>query len=63
MSTAMTKEEFSRRWNKDDQGDGITFNEIADCAVAWGLFPTPRIHSIHKVRDAVVQAALKEETK
>lgn len=54
---SMTKEEFARRWDKDDNGDGITFDEVAECAKAWGLFATPRIHPIHKVRDAVVKAS------
>lgn len=52
---SMTKEEFARRWDKDDTGDGITYNEIADCAVAWGLFATPRIHPIQDVKAIVVK--------
>ena len=53
----MTKAEFAERWDKDDTGDGITFDDIADCAKAWGLFIRPRIHPIHDVRDAVVKAS------
>ena len=54
---AMTKEEFRERWDSDENGGGITYDDIADCAKAWGLFATPRIHDIKKVRDAVVKAA------
>lgn len=53
----MTKAEFAERWDKDDTGDGITFDDIADCAKAWGLFIRPRIHPIHDVRDVVVKAS------
>lgn len=35
-SKAMTKAEFKRRWESDPDGGGITFDDIADCAVARG---------------------------
>lgn len=54
---AMTRDEFKRRWEKDEDGDGITFDEVADCAEAWGLFVTPRIHRIDVVRYAVLKEA------
>ena len=53
----MTKEEFRKRWDSDDNGGGITFDDVADCAKAWGLFSTPRICDINKVLKAVVNAA------
>ena len=53
----MTKEEFKKRWDSDDNGGGITFNDIADCAQAWGLFEVPRIHDINKVTNAVIKEA------
>ena len=53
----MSKEEFKRRWEKDESGDGITFDDVADCAEDWGLYRTPRIHDIHKVLKAVLKAA------
>ena len=53
----MTKEEFKDRWEYNVSGGGITFNDIADCAKAWGLFNTPRICRIDKVRYAVLKAA------
>lgn len=53
----MTKEEFKKRWESNDQGGGITYNDIAECAQEWGLYPTPRIHPIHEVRYQVLKAA------
>ncbi len=54
---AMTKEEFKARWESNDTGGGITFEDIANCAQAWGLFRTPRIHQIDHVRHRVLKAA------
>jgi hypothetical protein len=54
---SMTKAEFAARWDKDDTGDGITYNEIADCAKAWGLYQFPRTCPITEVRDRVVKAS------
>ena len=53
----MTREEFKRRWESDDSGDGITFDDIAECAIAWGLFRTPRRSRIDLVRYRVLVAA------
>jgi len=59
---AMSKEEFKRRWEKDEYGDGITFDDIAECAIAWGITPTPRIRNMWSIRDQVIAAAgVKEE--
>lgn len=33
----MTKLEFKTRWESDDSGGGITTEDIANCAVAWGI--------------------------
>ena len=53
----MTKTEFRKRWDSDDNGGGITFNDIADCAEEWGLFATARIHPIDVVANAVTKSA------
>lgn len=53
----MTKEEFKRRWEKDERGDGISFNDIAKCAEEWGLFAFPRMMQMDQVRYAVLRAA------
>lgn len=54
---SMTKEEFKKRWESDDDGGGINFDDIADCAKAWGLYRTPRTAQIDVVRYRVLTAA------
>lgn len=54
---AMTKEEFKTRWESNDAGGDITFDDIAECAVAWHLYTTPRTSQIAKVCYAVLKAA------
>ena len=44
-----TKEEFKKLWEADDEGSGITYDDIADCAKAWGLYETPRVNNISEV--------------
>ena len=53
----MSKVEFKWRWELDDDGDGIDFDDIADCAKAWGLFRTPRTARIDVVRYRVLKEA------
>lgn len=53
----MTKNEFNRRWELDDNGGTITIDDIADCAKQWGLFSTPRTVQIDRVVYAVLKAA------
>lgn len=53
----MTKQEFKNRWESSDDGGGITFDEIAKCAVEWGINSRPKTSSIHKVMYAVLKAA------
>ena len=55
--SAMTKEEFKTRWESDDNGGGINYDDIADCALAWGLFSRPRTSRIYVVRYQVLKAA------
>ena len=50
-----TKEEFKRLW--DDNGSGITFADIADCAKAWGISSSPRTRTIDEIRYQVLKAA------
>lgn len=52
-----TKEEFKRLWESGDDGGGITFDDIADCAEAWGLFAKPKCANIDDVTKAVLRAA------
>lgn len=53
----MTKEEFKQRWESNDNGGGICFDDVADCAKAWGLYRTPRTAQINKVLYRVLVAA------
>ena len=53
----MTKEEFKIRWESNDSGGGITFDDIADCAKAWGLYSRPKTAEIGCVRYEVLKAA------
>lgn len=52
-----TKEKFKELWESDKYGGGITYDDCADCAKAWGLYSNPRICNIDEVVDAVVKAA------
>jgi hypothetical protein len=53
----MTKQEFKKRWESNDKGGGITFDDIADCAIAWGIAQCPRIMNMMNVRYLVLKAA------
>ena len=53
----MTKEEFKIRWESSDDGGGITFDDIANCAIKWGINSRPKISPIDKVFYAVLKAA------
>lgn len=58
---SMTKEEFKKRWESNDDGGGITFGDAADCAQAWGLFRTPRTSRMELVLYRVLVAANVED--
>lgn len=51
----MTKEEFKKEWEKEDCN--ITFEDIAQCAVEWGLYQRPKTSRIHTVANRVLEAA------
>lgn len=56
-AAVMTKEQFRDRWNSDETGGGITYDDIAECAKAWGICSHPKILPITQVRDLVLEAA------
>lgn len=39
----MSKEEFKARWESDDNGGGITSEDIIKCAELWGIPSHPSI--------------------
>jgi hypothetical protein len=53
----MTKEEFKTRWESNDDGGGISFDDIANCAVAWGISSRPKTSRIDGIRYRVLKAA------
>ena len=52
-----TKSKFKKLWDANSKGSGITYDDIADCAKAWGLYVTPRIHPMDVVKEAVIKSA------
>ena len=53
----MTKDEFKKRWESNDNGGGITYEDIANCAVEWGVSRSPRTQEINMIRYRVLKAA------
>lgn len=60
-----TKEEFKRLWEADIDGtavDGITNEDCADCAKAWGLYRNPKCVRLDEVVYSVCkEAGVKED--
>lgn len=52
-----TKEKFKELWEANENGSGITFNDIADCAVAWGISSRPKTRPINLISYMVLKAA------
>lgn len=57
----MTKQEFKTRWDSDDNGGGLTYEDIATVAKEWGLYSRPMICPMSEVLSAVLRAADCEE--
>ena len=53
----MTKEEFKKLWEANNEGSGITFEDIANAAVRWGVCRTPRIRPMEQIRYLVLKSA------
>ena len=53
----MTKEEFKVRWESDDNGGHINFEDIAICAQKWGIASKPKTKDINIIRYKVLKAA------
>lgn len=54
---AMTKKQFKKRWESNENGGGITFDDVADSAKKWGISQSPRTEDIFKIRYRVLKAA------
>ncbi len=50
----MTKTEFHKKWIADES---ITFDDIAKCAVDWGIASYPKTCRIDVIRYKVLKAA------
>ncbi len=53
----MTPRQFKERWESNATGGGITFKDIAECAVNWGVTSCPSILPVAAVRYLVLKAA------
>lgn len=53
----MTKEQFKELWESNDDGGGITFQEIAECCKEWGISQRPMTQPISLMRYKVLVAA------
>ena len=52
-----TKEKFKELWEANEQSSRLTFDDIADCAVAWGISSKPKIKPIQLIQYQVLKAA------
>lgn len=52
-----TKEKFKELWEANEWGSSITYDDIADCAVAWGISYNPRLGPINEIAYKVLKAA------
>lgn len=53
----MTKLEFKTRWESDDIGGGINFDDVAKCAIAWGITDRPRTRPMDRILYLVLVSA------
>lgn len=51
----MKKEEFAKRWDSNEEGGGITYDDVANCAKEWGLFERPRTVNMEIVIKKVIE--------
>ena len=55
--SALTRQQFKERWERDDIGGGITYEDIADCAAEWGLASNPKTMPMNRVLYMVAKEA------
>ena len=59
--TTLTKDSFKRLWESDDNGGGITMENVADCAIEWRITSRPRCMEMGRVLYLVLRAAETED--
>ena len=52
-----TKEKFKELREANEYGSDITFNDIIECAVAWGISCDPRTRPLDEITYKVLKAA------
>lgn len=57
MDNVLSKRQFKKKWESDDDGGGITFEHIAACFTRWGLGAAPKTLPMDLVVFAVLKAA------
>lgn len=61
MNNYMTRKQFKKRWEYNAEGGGITFEDVAECAKAWGICSNPRIHPMDEIlKKVLAEANVKE---
>jgi len=53
----MNKEEFKKKWESNDNGGGITYDDVAEYAIQWGISDRPRTCNMSIVRYRVLKEA------
>jgi len=53
----MTKKQFKKRWESNNEGGGITYEDVADCAKKWGISSSPMTCGMPHIRYEVLKAA------
>jgi len=53
----MTKEKFKERWESNEDGGGIIGQDIANCAIEWGISSRPYTRNMDTIRYQVLKAA------
>ena len=53
----MTREEFKKKWESNEDGGGITNEDVANCYIEWGLGNSPYTKPIDYVIWRVCESA------
>ena len=51
----MTREEFKKLW--EDPKSVVTFDQVAEVAVEWGLYKRPKLFPVNDILNAVLEEA------